>query len=164
MSDDLRFDMDHFGNPAVNPDPCSPSVGEIKYLSADELKEIVDAAQAHVDATCGINFVPDPRGLFGASSSYGKLAGTSAEFYGTPTAPAKPSVLDSQVGGDHYKKLGIYQPWMVAAACMTAAELRGYMKGTVLAYLMREGDKGADLDIEKIAHTIQLWQEVRKDK
>ena len=76
----------------------------------------------------------------------------------------KPSTLDTQVGGDHYKKLGQYQPWQVAAACMTPAELRGYMKGTVLAYLMREGDKGADLDIEKMKHTIELWQEVRKDK
>ena len=76
----------------------------------------------------------------------------------------QPSVLDTQVGGGHYKKLGQYQPWQVAAACMTPAELRGYMKGTVLAYLMREGDKGRDLDIEKALHTIQLWQEVRKDK
>lgn len=76
----------------------------------------------------------------------------------------KPSTLDTQVGGEHYKKLGQYQPWQVAAACMTPAELRGYMKGTVLAYLMREGDKGGDLDIEKAKHTIELWQEVRKDK
>jgi len=74
------------------------------------------------------------------------------------------SVLDTQINGDHYKKLGQYQPWQVAAACMTPAELRGYMKGTVLAYLMREADKGGDLDIKKALHTIQLWQEVRKDK
>ena len=78
----------------------------------------------------------------------------------TPSAPA----LDVQIGGDHYKKLGQYQPWQVAAACMSPAELRGYMKGTVLAYLMREGDKGGDLDIEKARHTIELWQSVRKDK
>lgn len=76
----------------------------------------------------------------------------------------KSSTLDTQVGGDHYKKLGQYQPWQVAAACMSPVELRGYMKGTVLAYLMREGDKGGDQDIEKARHTIELWQEVRKDK
>lgn len=76
----------------------------------------------------------------------------------------KPSILDIQIGGEHYKKLGQYQPWQVAAACMTPAELRGYMKGTVLAYIMREGDKGGDQDIEKAKHTIELWQEVRKDK
>ena len=74
------------------------------------------------------------------------------------------TTLETQVGGDHYKKLGQYQPWQVCAACMTPAELRGYMKGTVIAYLMREQDKGGDLDIKKAAHTIQLWEEVRKDK
>lgn len=74
------------------------------------------------------------------------------------------ATFNVQIGGDHYKKLGQYQPWQVAAACMTPAELRGYMKGTVLAYLMREGDKGSDLDIEKARHTIELWQAVRKDK
>ena len=74
------------------------------------------------------------------------------------------TTLDIQIGGDHYKKLGQYQPWQVAAACMTPEELRGYMKGTVIAYLMRERDKGGDLDIKKAAHTIQLWEEVRTDK
>ena len=74
------------------------------------------------------------------------------------------TTLETQIGGDHYKKLGQYQPWQVCAACMTPAELRGYMKGTVIAYLMREQDKGGDLDIKKAAHTIQLWEEVRKDK
>lgn len=148
MSGDLTLDMDHFGNPALPQEPGSPVIdsglGEIKFMTPGELKEIVAAAQLHID---------------GAT-----IAGAQPELCGTYGKLGQPSVLYSQVGGDHYKKLGIYQPWMVAAACMTAAELRGYMKGTVLAYLMREGDKGADLDIEKIAHTIQLWQEVRKDK
>lgn len=73
-------------------------------------------------------------------------------------------IKDTQVGGGHYKKLGAYQPWEVAAAWLTPAELRGYMKGTVIAYLAREADKGGDLDIEKALHTMQLFQEVRKDK
>ena len=72
--------------------------------------------------------------------------------------------LDVQVGGDHYKKMGHHQPWEVLATWMTPEELRGYMKGTVIAYLAREQDKGGDLDIEKVQHTIQLWQQVRKDK
>ena len=88
------------------------------------------------------------------------------EKYGTVKEMPQPSsaTLDIQIGGDHYKKLGQYQPWQVAAACMKPEELRGYMKGTVIAYLMRERDKGGDLDIKKAAHTIQLWEEVRKDK
>ena len=74
------------------------------------------------------------------------------------------SALDVQIGGDHYKTLGHHQPWEVLATWMTPEELRGYMKGTVIAYLAREQQKGGDTDIEKACHTIQLWQQVRKDK
>lgn len=87
-----------------------------------------------------------------------------AEFKKSTSAEEPESVLDIQIDGEHYKKLGQYQPWQVCAACMTPEELRGYMKGTVIAYLMRERDKGGDSDIRKAAHTIQLWEEVRKDK
>jgi hypothetical protein len=74
------------------------------------------------------------------------------------------NALDEQIGGDHYSKLGKYQPWEVLAHWLTPEELRGYMKGTIIAYLAREGDKGGDTDIAKALHTGQLWQEVRKDK
>ena len=74
------------------------------------------------------------------------------------------NALDEQIGGYHYSKLGKYQPWEVLAHWLTPEELRGYMKGTMIAYLAREGDKGGDTDIAKALHTGQLWQEVRKDK
>lgn len=81
-----------------------------------------------------------------------------------PTPKAAPtSAVDTQVGGDHYKTMGDYQPWQVLAEWMTPEELRGYMKGTVIAYLAREKQKGGDQDIAKALHTMQLWQEVRKD-
>jgi hypothetical protein len=73
------------------------------------------------------------------------------------------SAKDKQVAGDHYKKLGAYQPWEVLSHWLTPEELRGYMKGTVIAYLAREQDKGADTDIAKALHTMQLWEELRKD-
>lgn len=69
----------------------------------------------------------------------------------------------TQVGGDHYSKLGAYQPWAVLAEWMTPAELRGFAKGTVIAYLAREGDKGGDQDIAKSLHTLQLFEQFRKD-
>jgi len=134
MSADLTLDMDHFGNPAVT-------------QAEDEAFDALLRKQ--------IDALPP---LPGAITFEEKVELT---FTGKLT---QPSVLDTQINGDHYKKLGQYQPWQVAAACMTPAELRGYMKGTVLAYLMREADKGGDIDIEKAQHTIQLWQEVRKDK
>lgn len=84
---------------------------------------------------------------------------------GDPRQPAtKINPLDIQIGGSHYKEMGHHQPWEVLATWMTPEELRGYMKGTVITYLAREQQKGGDLDIEKACHTIQLWQQVRKDK
>ena len=66
----------------------------------------------------------------------------------------KPSALDTQIGGDHYKKLGDYQPWEVLRRWLTPEEFRGFMKGTAIAYLAREKDKGGTQDIEKAMHTL----------
>ena len=65
------------------------------------------------------------------------------------------SALDTQVGGDHYKKLGAYQPWEVLHHWLTPEEFRGYMKGTAIAYLARERDKGGMVDISKAGHTLE---------
>lgn len=65
------------------------------------------------------------------------------------------SALDTQIGGDHYQKLGEFQPWAVLKAWLTPEEFRGYMKGTAIAYLARERDKGGDQDVAKAAHTLQ---------
>jgi len=70
------------------------------------------------------------------------------------------SALDSQEGGDHYSKLGIYQPWQVLHKWMTEDELRGFAKGTVIAYLAREQDKGGRQDIKKAMHTLQIYLEL----
>lgn len=59
------------------------------------------------------------------------------------------SALDIQEGGDHYKKL-----WEVLRRWLTPEEFRGYMKGTAIAYLAREQDKGGMLDIKKACHTL----------
>ena len=92
-------------------------------------------------------------------------AGPDSDSSQCPDVDAEPtSAKDTQVAGDHYKKLGVYQPWEVLAHWMSPEELRGYMKGTVIAYLAREQDKGGDTDIAKALHTMQLWEELRKDK
>lgn len=70
------------------------------------------------------------------------------------------SALDTQVAGDHYKILGAYQPWEVAAYWLTPDELRGYMKGTVIAYFARERDKGGITDMRKAAHTFAIFEEM----
>ncbi len=75
----------------------------------------------------------------------------------------KTSALETQEGGDHYKKLGNYQPWEVLSKWMTPEELKGFVKGTVIAYLAREEDKGGRLDIKKAMHTLQIYLELTED-
>ena len=70
------------------------------------------------------------------------------------------NALDSQEGGDHYKKMGEYQPWAVLEKWLTPEELKGYAKGTAIAYLAREADKGGRLDIKKAVHTLELYLEL----
>jgi Protein of unknwon function (DUF3310) len=70
------------------------------------------------------------------------------------------SAMDNQVGGDHYRKMGEFQPFSVLAKWMTPEELKGFAKGTAIAYLAREDDKGGRLDIEKAAHTLQIYLEL----
>lgn len=71
------------------------------------------------------------------------------------------SALSSQVGGDHYKKLGIYQPWLVLQKWLTEEELRGFAKGTAIVYLARE--KNGIEDMDKALHTLKLFFEVKNN-
>ena len=85
----------------------------------------------------------------------------------TPNMANKPkadSALDGQVDGDHYKKMGIYQPWVVCAEWLSPEELKGFMKGTVVSYLARENDKGKRKDIKKALHSLQLYLELSEGK
>jgi hypothetical protein len=107
----------------------------------------------------------------GKSNGYTDTSTLALEFEilsdGKPSAPLwpsspelKPSALDNQQGGDHYKKLAEYQPWLVAKHWSTPEEFRGFMKLTAITYLAREGDKGGDLDIRKALHTLQALIEL----
>lgn len=47
---------------------------------------------------------------------------------------------DMQVGGNHYKDLDP-QPWDVMQALLTPDEFRGFLKGNMIKYAMRQGKK-----------------------
>lgn len=70
---------------------------------------------------------------------------------------------DTQVGGDHYKTMGDFQPWDVLQHWLTPEEYRGWMKGNAIVYLARERQKGGDQDIAKAAHHLQKLIEVLGD-
>jgi hypothetical protein len=67
---------------------------------------------------------------------------------------------ETQVGGNHYRDLGDFQPWDVLRHWLTPEEYRGYQKGVAIAYLARESSKGRDQDIAKAAHHLQKLVEV----
>jgi len=66
---------------------------------------------------------------------------------------------DLQVGGDHYKNMGI-QPWKAMESWMTPAEFQGFLKGNAIKYLARCNAKGGENDIKKAHHYIGKLIEV----
>ena len=102
--------------------------------------------------------------LMDAINQANEIPEAVAEFKSGANPSLKNSPLDIQVDGDHYKKLGIYQPWQVLDKWLTPSELKGFAKGTVIAYLAREEDKGGHTDIEKAAHTLQIYLDLVKAK
>lgn len=67
---------------------------------------------------------------------------------------------NKQVGGDHYKKYGDYQPWEVLRYWLTEEEYRGWQKGNILVYIARERDKNGDEDLKKGFHHLEKLLEV----
>jgi hypothetical protein len=80
------------------------------------------------------------------------------------TKPFVPSTRadDLQVGGDHYKNMGV-QPWKAMESWMTPEEFRGFLKGNSIKYLARCNAKGGIDDIKKAKHYIEKLIEVRDD-
>lgn len=71
---------------------------------------------------------------------------------------------ETQVGGNHYRDMGDYQPWDVLRHWLTPEEYRGYQKGVAIAYLARERAKGGDQDIAKAGHHLQKLVEVLSEQ
>jgi hypothetical protein len=65
---------------------------------------------------------------------------------------------DLQVGGDHYKEMGV-PPWDVMQAVLTPEEFVGFLKGNIIKYAMRQGKKESD-DAGKCHHYVQKLKEV----
>ena len=63
-----------------------------------------------------------------------------------------------QVGGTHYKDMAV-QPWHVMESILTPEEFRGFLKGNIIKYAMRQGRKGED-DADKCIHYQRKLKEV----
>lgn len=66
---------------------------------------------------------------------------------------------DVQVGGSHYKDMPV-QPWTVMQAVLSADEFRGFLKGNIIKYAMRQGRKDGSDDAGKLQHYLQKLHEV----
>jgi len=65
--------------------------------------------------------------------------------------------LDTQVGGDHYKSMAI-QP-----AEFNHKNGIGYLLGTAISYLAREGHKDVPLsDVKKAVHILKMYVEMEE--
>ena len=74
------------------------------------------------------------------------------------TGPNGVSANDLQVGGQHYKEMGV-QPWDVMEAVLSRDEFIGFLKGNVIKYSMRAGKKDSD-DAGKARHYMMKLREV----
>lgn len=70
--------------------------------------------------------------------------------------------LEYQVGGDHYQRLGQYQPWLVLQRWMAAGSpvgLEAYLAGEAVVYLARfltdAPGKGGRDDVRKALHCLE---------
>lgn len=69
------------------------------------------------------------------------------------------SVDDTQVGGTHYKAMAV-EPWTVMEAVLTPEEFRGFLKGNIIKYSMRQGRKHDSDDAGKAQHYIAKLKKV----
>jgi hypothetical protein len=74
----------------------------------------------------------------------------------------EPKADEQQVGGTHYKDMGI-PPWEVLEAVLTPQEWVGYLKGNVVKYGMRQGKKDSD-DANKARHYALKLSEVLRQQ
>lgn len=99
-----------------------------------------------------------------------KLTFNTKDRYDTPPVvetPAPTPVIgepvtanDYQVGGNHYKDMGV-PPWDVMEATLTKTEFIGFLKGNIIKYSMRQGVRG-EVDSQKCNHYIVKLNEMYK--
>jgi hypothetical protein len=76
----------------------------------------------------------------------------------TPVVSEPIKADDYQVGGNHYKDMGV-PPWDVIEATLTKPEFIGFLKGNIIKYSMRQGVRG-EVDSQKCKHYIIKLEEM----
>lgn len=83
--------------------------------------------------------------------------------YEIRTANAKLAANEKQVGGAHYKNMGV-QPWDVVDTWPYQQRI-GYYRGGALKYVMRSGSKDDEVqEAQKAIHYLEKLIEVLKER
>lgn len=90
----------------------------------------------------------------------GELIDDRMEIYKTMEEDQR-KADDIQVGGSHYKDMPV-QPWTVMEAVLTYEEFRGFLKGNIIKYAMRQGRKENSDDVGKLEHYIKKLEEIKE--
>lgn len=88
--------------------------------------------------------------------------GTSSEDLRQAVQTLHTKADDMQVGGTHYKDFDP-QPWDVMEALLTPEEFRGFLKGNMIKYAMRQGKKDSP-DAGKYHHYKKKLREITGDE
>jgi hypothetical protein len=78
----------------------------------------------------------------------------------TPVIGEATTADDFQVGGNHYKEMGV-PPWDVIESTLSREEFIGFLKGNIIKYSMRQVQRG-DIDSNKCRHYIIKLDEMYK--
>lgn len=76
----------------------------------------------------------------------------------TSSAAGKESALDSQVGGNHYKKYKVQPMELFHGNAIQGPE------AFAIKYIMRHRDKDGAKDLDKAIHTLQMLKEMEYGK
>ena len=95
---------------------------------------------------------------FKAKGRYNKVSSAPPVVEAVVGKPV--SADDYQVGGNHYKDMGV-PPWDVLEATLTKSEFIGFLKGNIIKYSMRQVQRG-DIDSNKCRHYIIKLDEMYK--
>ena len=91
-----------------------------------------------------------------------RITGLHADKYSELENKGDNRADDMQIGGSHYKDLDP-QPWEVMQSLLTPEEFRGFLKGNMLKYAMRQGKKDSP-DSGKYWHYKKKLREVTGDE
>jgi len=85
------------------------------------------------------------------------------DILGASAPPSAPRATDRQVGGTHYKDMGV-EPWDVVDTWPYEQRI-GYYRGGSLKYVMRSGRKDNEIqEAEKAIHYLEKLIETLKEK